>query len=174
MRCQLSKKRLVIGSIIATFLMLGILIFSCFLAINPYDRVRVTVLNLTFDTEFVCLVSESNGILHNMNFYPRSELLVPFIMEPSDCILARPIHNANSRIATWTVYVQWRSGEWYGIVTMETGDKWRVTLFPADEVQISDRYFIFGNRVVHFDINKGTTFILTEAQQTKLRLRKSW
>lgn len=174
MSYSLSKKHpILINS--ATAFLIGVSVILCiYLVINPPSRIKVSASHLPTDTLFVSLVSKSRGTIKNMDFYLRSELIIPFTMEPSDCGWAKPEHDDLWRTTGWKAYVQWEWGEQYGVVTMRGDNIWRVTWFPASEVPIKGHWLILGNGEAQFDISKGNTTVLSEIQRKELHLKTAW
>jgi hypothetical protein len=166
------KKSSIIRSITIIILIMGVVIIGIHSFLNPHDRIRATVSNLPPNTQFVSLVSETKDGLQNMDFYPRSELIIPFTVHPSEWIWSRPIHDANSGKIFWSAYVQWRRGDRYGVVTMAGKEIWLLTWFSANDVPITEREFLLSNGAAHFDMSNGNTIVLTNEQRQRLNLRK--
>ena len=148
----------------------GSLCLSIYLALNPSDRVKVTTSQFPPDTMFISFVSESNGILQNMDWYPRSELMLPFTMRPSESVWSSLEFNETPKMIDWDAYVKWRWGEKYGLVTRDRDGNWRITWFLPKDVPIKRHWFIIGNGEAHFDLNKGTTTHFSQEKLMELSL----
>jgi hypothetical protein len=129
MNYPLSKKHSTLINIATAILIVGAVILCIYLVINPPSRIKVSTFHLPIDTKFVSVVSKSGGTVKNMNFYLRSELIMPFTAEPSDCGWTKPEHDDLWRTVGWRAYVQWEWGEQYGVVTTRGDNIWRVTWF---------------------------------------------
>jgi hypothetical protein len=153
----------------SVFLIAGAVCLGMYLFFNPSDRIKVTISQLPRDTVYISFVSESNGIMQNMDWYPRSETRVPFTMRPSESVWSS-LELKKAPEIDWDAYVQWRCGERYGVVTRTRSGSWRVTWLKSKDVPIKAHRFIIGNGEAYFDLNKGKTIILQEEQLRDLRL----
>lgn len=170
MKYQRLNKYSTLISVLAVILACLAAFLGPYLLVNPRDRIRVNISRLPPDAIYVSLVSEANGTLQNMKFYPRSELYIPFTMHPSGCTLCDARFRDPSKTIEWSVPVEWRWGERYGLVTMDRGGTWRVTWFAANDVPFKGHWLILGNGEAYFDMSKGNTTILLEEQRKELRL----
>src|SRR6185437_3210373 len=100
----------------SVILIAGAVCLGMYLFFNPSDRVKVTISQLRRVTVFISFVSESNGVMQNIDWYPRSELRIPFTMRPSESVWSSLELKEVPKI-DWDAYVKWQLGERYGVVT---------------------------------------------------------
>ena len=166
------KMLLLVASVLSA--VIAAAVFWLYQSFHPSWRVRVSAINIPVGTDFASFVAESDGILSNMEWSPKSEIHLPFTMDPASCIWS--IQNPDNPKVDWNAYVRWQPGERYGVVTRNTSGTWRVTWFEAGAVPIRGRLLVLGGGEVAFDLSLGQTELMPADQVRSLGLQDvgSW
>jgi hypothetical protein len=135
---------------------------------NPPNRVKVTFENVPLGTDRLSVIAESEGELHNMNWFPII-FLVPGDMHPGQSSLSTRDPDDPNR-EKGNDFVRWRAGGRYGIVTRKVDKSWWVTWFDGAEVPIRDRTPLLGGGRTTFDLAKGQTEAFPGAKVKSLGL----
>lgn len=138
-----------------------------FISGHARNYVGVSITHLPDEVYFTCVASEVHGKLHVMKWY---EMGIPgdYTEDPVNVgyYPGGVGHDVTSTVAAWVF------GDRYAILSRTKGGSWYVTWFEADAVPLEGRSLLTGGGTATFDIPKGRTEALPDADVKALGLQK--
>ena len=135
---------------------------------NPYNEVTTDIRGIPPNTDFVCLVAETDDGPQAMEWSLAK--VFPFSMHPDDCTVSSLLVGESNHHAN----VRWIFSERIGVLCRTNDREWIVSWFAPPKGQPRDRSFLFGGGSVTIDLsNADTTQAMTADQLRALGMNYS-
>ena len=114
---------------------------------NPYDEVATDIRGIPPNTDFVCLIAETDDGQQAMEWSLAKVL--PFSMHPDGCTVSSLLDGETSHRAK----VRWVFSQRIGVLCRTSDRQWNVSWFDSPKSQPKNRSFLFGGGSITIDVS---------------------
>lgn len=105
---------------------------------DPYDRVAVDIGGVPPNTEWLCLIAETNEEPRVMDWYLTK--VFPFTMHPAGSVVSLLRDSERQHSAK----VKWVHSQRVGVLYRSTGGDWTIAWFGSAGMRLADRSWLLG------------------------------